>query len=130
MATLGFCGLGQMGEPMALRLIDAGHDVVVWNRTPERAQGVVEKGARRAGSPREAAAAEAVITMVSTPDALEEVVFGDEGLASGLGRGSTLIEMSTVGPDTVRRVAERPPGPSSSIWVSPSISVPWGEGRP
>jgi 3-hydroxyisobutyrate dehydrogenase-like beta-hydroxyacid dehydrogenase len=114
LATLAFCGVGRMGEPMANRLLEAGHDLVVWNRTPERVEGLVERGARRAGSPAEAAeSAEAVITMLATPEALEAVVFGDggggSGLARGLGPGATLIDMSTVGPDTVRRVAGRLP---------------------
>ena len=110
MARLGFCGLGQMGVPMACRLLDAGHDLTVWNRTPERAQPVVDQGARRAETPAEAASsAEAVITMLSTSEVLEEVVFGSEGLASRFGEGSTLIDMSTVGPDVVRRIAERLP---------------------
>ncbi|MGI8777709.1 MAG: NAD(P)-dependent oxidoreductase [Acidimicrobiales bacterium] len=112
MTALAFCGLGRMGAPMATRLVEAGHDVVVWNRSPERASAVVEKGARQAASPAEAAStAEAVVTMLATPDALESVVFGsgsdDRGLASGLRPGTTLIEMSTVGPDAVRRLAQR-----------------------
>jgi 3-hydroxyisobutyrate dehydrogenase-like beta-hydroxyacid dehydrogenase len=102
-AKLAFCGLGRMGEPMAGRLLDAGHDVVVWNRTRERTDGLVERGARRAESPAEAAGGvEAVFTMLSTPEALEEVVFGDgsagpnaaAGLVEGLGPGSTVVDMS------------------------------------
>ena len=112
MAKLAFCGLGRMGEPMAGRLLDAGHDLVVWNRTPERADGLVERGARRADSPAEAASgAEAVFTMISTPEALEGVVFGDglPGLVDGLAPGTALVDMSTVGPDAVRAVADRLP---------------------
>jgi len=125
MATLAFCGLGRMGAPMAGRLLDAGHDLVVWNRSPERASQLVDRGARRAASPAEAAAsADIVVTMLATPEALEAVVFGDGGgrnitvaadgdggggLTSGLRPGSTLIEMSTVGPDAVRDLAERLP---------------------
>ena len=110
MATLGFCGLGQMGTPAASRLVEAGHDLVVWNRTPERAGPLVERGARQARTPAEAAAgAEAVLTMVATPDALEVVVFGDAGLAQALQAGTTLVDMSTVGPDVVRGVADRLP---------------------
>jgi len=111
MATVAFCGLGQMGEPMAARLLDSEHDLVVWNRSPERAEALAEKGARRTGTPAEAARySDVVITMLSNPDALEDVVFGDDGLASGLETGTTLIEMSTVGPDAVRSMAERLPG--------------------
>lgn len=110
MATLAFCGLGQMGMPTATRLVEAGHDLVVWNRTLERAGPLVERGARQARTPAEAAeAAEAVLTMVATPDALEEVAFGDSGLAEAMQAGSTLVDMSTVGPDLVRDVAGRLP---------------------
>ena len=130
MAKLAFCGLGRMGEPMAGRLLDGGHDLVVWNRTPDRADGLVERGARRAESPAEAAeGVEAVFTMLSTPEALEAVVFGKEatglrgpnavaglrgpnavaGLAEALAPGTTLVDMSTVGPEAVRAVADRLP---------------------
>jgi len=105
-----FCGLGQMGEPMAARLLDGSQELVVWNRSTERGDALVERGARRATSPADAAAgADVVITMLSTPDALDGVVFGDEGVAAGIEAGSTLVEMSTVGPDAVRRLAERLP---------------------
>ena len=110
MTTLAVCGLGQMGAPAAGRLLDAGHQVVVWNRTEERARPLVEKGARVASSPADAAtSAEAIFTVLATPAALEEVAFGDDGLAAGLGAGKTLIEMSTVGPEVVRDLARRLP---------------------
>jgi 3-hydroxyisobutyrate dehydrogenase-like beta-hydroxyacid dehydrogenase len=105
MAKLAFVGLGQMGAPMAGRLLEAGHDLAVWNRTPQKADPLVERGARRSSSPADAAeGAEAAVTMLSSPDALEEVLFGSDGLAPGLGTGSTLIEMSTVGPETIHRI--------------------------
>lgn len=112
MAKLAFCGLGRMGEPMAARLLEAGHDLVVWNRTPERGEGLIELGARRAGSPAEAAScAEAVFTMLATPDALEAVVLGDgvPGVGDGLAPGTALVDLSTVGPDLVRVLAGRLP---------------------
>jgi 3-hydroxyisobutyrate dehydrogenase len=110
MAKLAFCGLGQMGLPMATRLIDAGHGVSVWNRTAEKAKPLLDLGARLAGTPAEAAAgAEAVITVVADPEALEAVVFGAGGLAEALESGATLIDMSTVGPDAVRATAARLP---------------------
>jgi 3-hydroxyisobutyrate dehydrogenase-like beta-hydroxyacid dehydrogenase len=110
MTTLAFVGLGQMGLPMAGRLLDAGHDVVVWNRTPDKAGPLVERGARRMDTPADAArAAEALFTMLATPEALEEVVFGAGGLVEGMDDGHTLIEMSTVGPDVIRDLTERVP---------------------
>ncbi|MDQ6927960.1 MAG: NAD(P)-dependent oxidoreductase [Actinomycetota bacterium] len=108
MAQLGFCGLGQMGAPMAARLVDAGHDVAVWNRTEGRTDDLVARGARAASSPADAAvSADAVITMLADPDALEAVIFGHDGVGVGLGADATLIEMSTVGPDVDRGVGAR-----------------------
>lgn len=107
---IAFCGLGHMGAPMAGRLVDAGHDVVVWNRTASRAEPVVARGARRAATPAEAATgADAAVTMVTDAAALREVVFGRDGLAYGFGEGATLIDMSTVGPDAACDVAAHLP---------------------
>lgn len=105
---LAVCGLGLMGEPMAGRLLEGGYDLVVWNRTAARADGLVAKGARLASTPAEAAqGADAVFTMLATPDAVETVVFGDGGLVHGLRDGATHIEMSTIGPTAVRSIRDR-----------------------
>jgi 3-hydroxyisobutyrate dehydrogenase-like beta-hydroxyacid dehydrogenase len=91
-------GLGAMGSRIARRLLDAGNDVIVWNRTPARAEGFP----RVAASAAEAAAeADVTITMLANPEALREVTHGLEP--------KTLIEMSTVGPDAVRELAARLP---------------------
>jgi 3-hydroxyisobutyrate dehydrogenase-like beta-hydroxyacid dehydrogenase len=109
MATLGFLGLGAMGAPMATRLIEAGHQVTVWNRTGSRAAAFQGRAAI-ADSPAEAARGmQAVITMLATPAALSEVLFGDHGVTVGIEPGITLIDMSTVGPDHVLEVAGRLP---------------------
>jgi 3-hydroxyisobutyrate dehydrogenase-like beta-hydroxyacid dehydrogenase len=109
---LAFLGLGQMGAPMARRLLDAGHDVAVWNRTGARADPLVQAGARRAASPRESGAdVDAAFTMLANSEAVDEVLFGTDGLVSGLAAEATVVEMSTVGPEAVRRAAGRlPPG--------------------
>lgn len=110
---------------MAARLVDAGHDVAVWNRTPERAAALVERGARHARSPADAAAgAEAVLTMLSTPEVLEEVACGEEGMASGMAPGGTLVEMSTVGPGGVAAVRARLPAGVSMLDAPVLGSVP------
>jgi 3-hydroxyisobutyrate dehydrogenase-like beta-hydroxyacid dehydrogenase len=109
-ARLGFCGLGQMGAPMAARLIGAGHDVTVWNRTAAKERPLADRGAVAASTPAEAAdTSEYVITMLASPEALSDVVFGKHGLAEGLGSGSTLVEMSTVGPEAVHEARSRLP---------------------
>ncbi len=104
---VGFVGLGTMGAPMARRLLEAGHDVAVHNRTREREEPLAARGASRAATPRECAAGrEVVFTMVSdTPD-LEAVVLGPAGAADGLAAGSVLVDMSTVSPAATRRLAE------------------------
>jgi len=110
MANLAFLGLGAMGTPMATRLVDAGHDVTVWNRTAARADPLVERGARRAGSPAEAArGAEGAFTMLADAAAVEDVLFGPAGVAEAIEPGSTVVEMSTIGPDAVRSIAARLP---------------------
>src|SRR5690349_18355930 len=99
MARLAFLGLGAMGAPMATRLIDAGHDVTVWNRTRQRAE-AVDGAARVADSPADAAAgAEAAITMLATPDVVRDVLVGPDGVAAALAPGAIVIDMSTIGPD-------------------------------
>jgi 3-hydroxyisobutyrate dehydrogenase-like beta-hydroxyacid dehydrogenase len=98
-------GLGAMGSRVARRLLDAGHELVVWNRTAGKAAPLGEAGAAAAATPAEAAArAEVVLTMVADPAALRDVTEGDDGVAAGVGEGATVIEMSTVGPDAVHRL--------------------------
>jgi len=108
MAKIGFLGRGEMGTPMAGRLLQAGHEVVVWNRSVERTVPLAKEGAAVAASPGKAAVGrDFVITMLATPEALEQVLFGTAGLAPALSPGQVLIDMSTVGPDEVRSAAAR-----------------------
>lgn len=110
MVKLAFLGLGAMGSPMAARLVEAGHEVTVWNRTASRAGPVVERGAAPAHLPAEAArGAEGVFTMLANADAVQDVLFGEDGAAAVMGSGSTLVEMSTIGPDAVGSLAVRLP---------------------
>lgn len=114
MSAVGFIGLGAMGSRMAHRLLDAGHELVVWNRTREKMSPLTEGGAKAAASPADAASrAEVVITMVSDPAALRAVTEGPHGIISGTTASTTVIEMSTVGPAAVSRLASvLPPGTS------------------
>lgn len=90
-------GLGKMGEPIAHRLLAAGHDLTVWNRTPERAAPLVERGARLAASPHDVwEHAEIAITMILDDGALRAVTSGDGGLLAAPPRGRALVDMSTV----------------------------------
>jgi 3-hydroxyisobutyrate dehydrogenase-like beta-hydroxyacid dehydrogenase len=106
MATVGVVGLGAMGGRVARRLGDAGHELVVWNRDPAKAEPLVAAGARATGTPADVARrVDAVVTMVADPRALVDVTEGPEGVVAGLGEGTTLIQMSTVGPDSISRLA-------------------------
>jgi 3-hydroxyisobutyrate dehydrogenase/2-hydroxy-3-oxopropionate reductase len=108
MTAVAVVGLGAMGIRIAQRLLDAGHDLVVWNRTREKAGPLAEHGAAVAASPGDAAArAEVVITMVRDADALRAVVTGDDGIAAAA--PPTLIEMSTVGPRAIAWLATAVP---------------------
>lgn len=106
MARIAVLGLGAMGSRIAARLLDAGHELVVWNRSPERAEPLVARGAVAASAPAAAGGAEIVLTMVSDPRALFAVVTGADGLAGGVREGTIVVEMSTVGPAAVRRLRE------------------------
>ncbi len=94
---IGFLGLGQMGVPMAMRLLAAGHELSVWNRTEARADPLLREGAVLAGTPAEAElGAEAVITMLFDDAAYERVLFGDNGLMDALSPGAIHISCSTI----------------------------------
>jgi 3-hydroxyisobutyrate dehydrogenase-like beta-hydroxyacid dehydrogenase len=125
MPKIAFLGLGQMGTPMARRLLQAGHQLTVWNRTPDRARSLAAEGATVAETPAEAGAgAECAITMLATPEALREVVLGENGLAKALGSGQVYVDMSTVGPDTIRSIASRLPDGVSVVDAPVRGSVP------
>src|SRR5579884_2700209 len=110
---LGFVGLGNMGSGMASRLMRAGHDVTVYNRTVSKVEPLQKQGAGVAKSPADAArGAEAVITMLSDDAALEAVTLGAgeveraEALVGGLGPHAIHISASTIAPSTALRLDE------------------------
>ena len=116
MSKVAVLGLGAMGARIGARLLEAGHEVVVWNRTATKAEPLAEAGARVAASPSDAAArTEVVITFVADPDALRAVVGGPDGVATGVADGSTVIEMSTVGPGTIEWLRSTLPEPVGLI---------------
>lgn len=100
--------MGLMGAPMAANVARAGFSLTVYNRSAEKAAPLVELGARLAATPRIVAeASDVMITMLSDASAVEQVVFGAEGLLSGARPGMLLIEMSTVSPAQSRQIASR-----------------------
>ena len=105
---VGFIGLGIMGRPMAGHLVDAGHEVTVWNRSKPGIDALVEKGAQAGASPADVAAhSDFVFTMVGDSPDVEEVALGAEGIASGARPGLVHIDMTTMSPAVTRSIAER-----------------------
>ncbi len=128
---IGLIGLGLMGRPMGINLLKAGHTLTVWNRTPSRAQELVSAGARLAQTPREAAAeAEILLTIVSDPPALEEVLWGHEGendgALGGLRAGSIYIDSSTISPALVRKIASACTERQVGFLDAPVTGGDWG----
>ena len=93
---VGFIGLGNMGVAMARNLLKAGHSLRVYNRTKSRAEPLEHEGATVATSPAEACSGDAVITMLANDQAVEETVFGEDGILRGLKKGAAHISMSTI----------------------------------
>lgn len=105
---LGFIGIGLMGRPMTLRLLEAGYEVSVWNRSAAKLHAVVAKGARAAGSPAEVArAADIVMMCVTDQEAAREVLFGADGVAAGGAPGKLLVDFSSIAPASAREFALR-----------------------
>ena len=125
MTAIAWIGLGAMGSRMAARLRESGHELVVWNRTREKAEAL---GAAIADSPREAAErAEIVFTMLADPEALAAVTAGEQGLFAGLQEGAVLVEMSTVGPRAIEELSEQMPAQTSLLDVPVLGSLPQAE---
>src|SRR3977135_3453932 len=93
---VGFIGLGRMGLPMARNLMKAAHRVVVWDRTPTRAETLRDEGAEIAASPAGAGQAEMRITKVAIDDAIEEVVLGSGRVIAALRANAIHLSMSTI----------------------------------
>jgi 3-hydroxyisobutyrate dehydrogenase-like beta-hydroxyacid dehydrogenase len=103
---IGLIGLGLMGRPMGMNLLKAGYSLTVWNRTASRADELVAASAKLAKSPQEAAAsADFLLTIVSDPPALEQVLWGPQGALDALPRGSTYVDSSTIAPALARKIA-------------------------
>jgi 3-hydroxyisobutyrate dehydrogenase-like beta-hydroxyacid dehydrogenase len=106
MANLGFVGLGVMGSEMVNRLLGKGHSVTGYNRTRSKAEWLVKKGMKWAGSPRAVvAAADVTFSMVTNSAALGAVMNGADGMLAGLTSGKLFVDMSTVSPSYSREIA-------------------------
>jgi 3-hydroxyisobutyrate dehydrogenase-like beta-hydroxyacid dehydrogenase len=103
---VGFIGLGRMGTAMAGRLLRAGHEVTVYNRTPSKAQGLVDRGAHLAAQVADACHNDAVITMLADDAAVETVVFGDGGVLKSLSQRTSHVSMSTISVALCEKLAQ------------------------
>lgn len=104
---VGVAGLGKMGAAIAARLMECGHEVIVWNRSADKAKPLADAGAIVASSPADLAAqAEAIVTILTDAGAIDAVYRGASGLLSGDVTGKLFIEMSTVQPETEVALAD------------------------
>jgi 3-hydroxyisobutyrate dehydrogenase-like beta-hydroxyacid dehydrogenase len=104
---VGFIGLGVMGAPMALNVLKGGHELTVYDRSPEAVARLVAAGAKAAASPKDVgAASEIVVTMLPEPQHVEQVALGADGIAAGMKKGGMVIDMSTIDPVTSQRVGK------------------------
>lgn len=108
MENIGFIGLGIMGKPMCLNLLNANYSVTVNNRTKSKIEALVKMGAIAADSPREVAErSDMIITIVTDSPDVEEVILGENGIFHGAKAGSIVIDMSTISPSVTRTIAEK-----------------------
>ncbi|HEX6709623.1 MAG TPA: 2-hydroxy-3-oxopropionate reductase [Rubrobacter sp.] len=105
---IGFIGLGIMGKPMARNLIEAGYELVVYNRTREKAEELASEGATVAGSPKDVAEqSDIIITMLPDSPQVEEVLTGEDGVLEGVREGALIVDMSTISPVVTEELSEK-----------------------
>jgi 3-hydroxyisobutyrate dehydrogenase-like beta-hydroxyacid dehydrogenase len=123
--NVGFVGLGAMGALIVPRLMEAGHTVTGWNRSPEKAGPLVAAGMRFAESPRAVAEqSEMVFSIVTDAAAVKAVALGPDGIVAGLAKGGIYIDMSTIDPDSSRAVAAEFAKAGSSMLDAPISGSP------
>ncbi|PCH67935.1 MAG: 2-hydroxy-3-oxopropionate reductase [Rhodobacteraceae bacterium] len=120
--TIGYLGVGLMGEPMVNRLLDAGFEVTVWNRTKSKLDKVIAKGAIAADTPAELAArCDYVFMCLMDAASIETVVFGENGVCRS-DNPKILVDFGTIHPDTCRDFAARLRAQNGTTWVDAPIS--------
>jgi 2-hydroxy-3-oxopropionate reductase len=118
--TVGFIGLGIMGKPMAKNLIEAGHELVVYNRTQAKAEELAGDGATVAGSPREVAEqSDVIITMLPDSPQVEEVLVGEDGVLEGIKEGALVVDTSTISPVVTEELAAKVAEKGASMLDAP-----------
>jgi 3-hydroxyisobutyrate dehydrogenase-like beta-hydroxyacid dehydrogenase len=125
--TIGFIGLGLMGRPMSMNLVKAGYSVTVWNRTASRADELVAAGAKLAKTPQEVAGvSDFLISIVSDPPALEQILWGSHGAMPALKRGSIYMDSSTISPALARKIAATCSERGARFLDAPVTGGDWG----
>ncbi|WP_027551024.1 NAD(P)-dependent oxidoreductase [Bradyrhizobium sp. Cp5.3] len=120
---LGYIGLGLMGTPMTRRLLNAGYEVTVWNRSHGKLASLIEAGAKRAAAPRDVLATAGIVFMcVTDAAAVKEVIFGPEGLAAAPGAGKLVVDFSSIHPDSARDLASRLKAANGAGWIDAPVS--------
>lgn len=121
--AIGFIGTGLIGAPMVLRLLELGRDVVVWNRSADKLAPLVAAGARAASSARHVAAqARLVCLCLTDTSAVEDVIFGDTGIADTLTAQHLVIDLSSIAPDATVRMATRLRTERGAHWLDTPVS--------
>jgi 3-hydroxyisobutyrate dehydrogenase len=120
---LGYLGLGMMGSPMTRRLLDAGYEVTIWNRSADKAAPLVKAGAKLAADPCAVANVSSIIFICLTDaNAVDEVAFGPRGLAAAPGAGKLVVDFSSIHPDAARSIARRLKAANGTGWIDAPVS--------
>ena len=117
--VVGWIGMGRMGYPMAERLVGAGYEVRIWNRTRSKAEPLAEKGATLVDSPRDLATVDVLATMVSTGKDVEQVYFGDDGVLSGNETPAIFLDCSSISFDKSAAIRQRLAERGAKLLASP-----------
>ncbi|WHU43799.1 NAD(P)-dependent oxidoreductase [Pseudomonas fulva] len=121
--SLGFAGVGLMGLPMCQRLLAAGYGLWVWNRSSEKCQALVDAGARLAASPAELAQqVDMVLLCLADTAVVRDVVFGDQGVATGGRQGQLLVDFSSLEPGATREMAAQLGALCGMGWLDAPVS--------
>lgn len=118
-STMGWIGLGRMGEAMVKRMLKAGHAVSVWNRTASKAEPLVEYGATVVTGKQDLAGCDIVFTMVSTTDDLKQVLFGEGGLVTGAAKPKIVVDSSSISQEGSAEIRMRLEGMGVGYLCSP-----------
>jgi 3-hydroxyisobutyrate dehydrogenase-like beta-hydroxyacid dehydrogenase len=120
---LGWVGAGRMGQALAARLLAAGHDVAVYNRTRSKTESLADAGATVVDTPAQLADREVVFTMVAGPDDFKEVVLGSDGILAG-GKPSVIVDLTTVSPEASAEVREEAAQRGTALLAAPVSGNP------